>query len=71
MLVFIRLSVRILTDESDLLIYSDNSSEYSNESDFDKDGLPDDVSTPLSVHDVYTDTEPELSLVEILSSDEC
>ena len=62
----------ILTDdESDLSIYSDDSNEYSDESESDEDGLPDDVSTPLSVHDVFTDTEPEMSVVEISSSDEC
>ena len=45
--------------------------EYSDESKSDKDGLANDVSSPLSVHDLYTDTEPEMSLVEISSSDEC
>ena len=37
----------IMTDENDLSIYSDDSNEYSES--FDEDGLPDDVSTPLSV----------------------
>ena len=59
----------ILTDESNLSIYSDDSNEYSES--FDEDELPDDVSTPLSVHDVYKDTKTEMSLVEISSSDEC
>ena len=62
----------ILADENDLSPYSDRSYEYSDESEsFDEDEMPDDVSTPLSVHDVYTDTETELSVIEISSSDEC
>ena len=64
-------ALRILADE-DLSIYSDDSNEYSAESvSFSKDGLLDEVSTPLSVPDVYTGPETEISLVEISSSDEC
>lgn len=70
----------ILNDDDDELpTYSDDSEysdeddsldEYSDDNSLDVEGPPDNVRRPLSVHDVYTDTETEASVIEISSSDE-
>ena len=59
--------IRVINGFQHVSTYSDDSYEYESES-LDEDGLFDDVSTPC---DVYTDTDTEMSLVEISSSDEC
>ena len=60
--------IRVINGFQHVSTYSDDSYEYSDESEsLDEDGLFDDISTP---HDIYTDTDTEVSLVEISSSDE-
>ena len=45
-------------DDTNLLIYSDDSFEYSDDDEsLDEGELPDSTSTPFHVHDVYTETE--------------
>ena len=61
----------MLCDDTDLPTYSDDSFEYYDDVEsLDEVELPDSASTPFLVHDVYTETESEASVVEIASSDE-
>ena len=60
----------MLCDDTDLPTYSDDSFEYSDDESLDEVELPDGASAPFLVHDIYTETESEASVVEIESSDE-
>ena len=64
----------ILNDDYEELPTYKDDYDYSDDDSFDEysdeEGPANNVRTPLSVHDVFTDTETEASVLEISSSDE-